>query len=140
MNPSKIYQKLFRVLFSRDQSCCKSLSSPLSPSHPSHALRSVSRAQRTRREWYEMESCMFIIWRKHDDMHGKRPAAMFLTWQLKQVNEKQMGDCETEQFDLFITIILNTSFYLGVTILIVMVTIGLYFFIFHCFWKPYSKR
>ena len=51
-----------------------------------------------------------------------------------------MGDCETEQFDLFITIILNTSFYLGVTILIVMVTIGLYFFIFHCFWKPYSKR
>lgn len=51
-----------------------------------------------------------------------------------------MGDCETEQFDLFITIILNASFYLGVTILIVMVAVGLYFCICHCFWKPYSKR
>ena len=74
---------------------------------------------------------------------GDRPAPVQSFWRdklTKKANEQQMGDCETEQFDLFITIILNASFYLGVTILIVMVTVGLYFCIFHCFWKPYSKR
>ena len=51
-----------------------------------------------------------------------------------------MSECESKQFDLFIKIILNVSFYLGFVLLIIMVSIGLYFFIFHCFWKPYSKR
>ena len=128
------YMKSYFVSFSRGikvvVKVCPRLCLPLIS--PTLSDQSVSPAQGRRWEWYEIESCY--------DMHGKRPAAMFLTWQLKQANEKQMGDCETEQFDLFITIILNTSFYLGVIILIVMITIGLYFFIFHCFWKPYSKR
>ena len=53
----------------------------------------------------------------------------------------RMAECgEPRHLDLFITIILNCSYYLGLTILTIMCLIGIYFVFTHCCWKPYSKR
>lgn len=51
-----------------------------------------------------------------------------------------MIECEPQQMDIFIEIILNISFYLGFIILTIMCLVGIYFFFEQCCLKPWRKR
>ena len=67
--------------------------------------------------------------------------SVFLWWSntTAQINDKMADHCE-KQFDFFTSLILDFSLYLGLTLLAIMVTLGLYFFIKYCCCKRCRKR